>query len=111
MEARAIAKFVIFAPNKVRRFCRLVKGRKVPEARALLSVQSSPAAASLAKVIASAAANAEDRLGADKDELTVTAAYADDGMRYRRMLPRARGRADMTRKRTCHITVVVSDEE
>jgi len=111
MEARAVAKFVIFAPSKVRRFCRLVRGRKVPEARALLSVQSSPAARMLSKVIASAAANAEDRLGADKEELTVAVAYADDGLRMRRMRHRARGRADMMRRRTCHITVVVSDEE
>ncbi len=110
MEARAIAKFVRAAPSKVRRFCRLVRGRTVPQARAVLSVHPSPAARTLSKVIASAAANAEDRFGADRQELTVVEAHADDGLRWRRIRYRARGRADMMRKRTCHITVVVSDE-
>lgn len=110
MEVRAISKWVRTGPRKVRRFADLIRGKAVEEARAILGVQSSPAALVLRKTLDSAVANAENNHDLDSEDLVVSKAYADGGFDMPRMLPRARGRADRIRKRTCHVTVVLSDE-
>jgi large subunit ribosomal protein L22 len=111
MEVRSVARFVRTGPRKVRRYADLIRGRSLAEARAVLAVQSSPAAALLAKVLNSAAANAENNVGLDTETLAVKAAYADDGLTLPRVRYRARGRVDRIKKRTCHITVVLTDGE
>ena len=111
MEVRSVARFVRSAPRKVRRFAELIRGRGLAEARAILAVQSSPAAALLAKVVNSAAANAENNFSLDADALAVKSAHADDGLTLPRVRYRARGRVDRIKRRTCHITVVLTDGE
>jgi len=110
MEARAVAKWIHRGPRKVRKFIELIRGRTADEARAILGVQASPAAADVLSCLNSAVANGENNHGMDSDEMIVLTAVVDEGPRMRRLRPRARGRADIQRRPTCHITVVVSDE-
>lgn len=107
-EARAVARFVRMSPYKVRAVADLVRGRPVVEAVELLSFSSRAAALPLRKVIESAAANAQNKYGFDKEELYISTLYVDEGPTLRRWRPRARGRATRIRKRSCHITVGVS---
>lgn len=111
MEARAIAKYVRIGPRKVMRYAALVRGKALGEALAVLGVQPSPAARALNLVIDSAVANAENNHGMDKSDLTVKTVMIDGSTKMPRLKPRARGRADRYVRRTCHITVVVSDGE
>jgi len=95
----------------VRRYAELIVGKEIADARAILAVQNSPAARELAKVLNSAVANAENNHDLDADDLWVEKAYVDEGLILPRMRPRARGRADRIKKRTCHVTVVLTDGE
>ncbi|WP_020662797.1 50S ribosomal protein L22 [Amycolatopsis benzoatilytica] len=105
--AVARARFVRDSPMKVRRVIELVKGRSVSEALAVLRFAPQAASTPLAKVIASAAANAENNLQLDPETLWIKSATADEGPTLKRIRPRAQGRAYRIRKRTSHITVVV----
>ena len=86
-----------------------IRGRSVPEARTILAFTSRAAAVDIEKVLRSAVANAESAHGLDGDELVVLAAYADEGPTLKRWRARARGRVNRIRKRTCHITLIVSE--
>ena len=94
--------------------CRLVvdqiRGKSVESAIDLLSFSNKKAAALVKKVLMSAISNAEHNEGADIDELKVSRCFVDEGPTMKRWRPRARGRADRILKRTCHITVSVSDD-
>jgi large subunit ribosomal protein L22 len=105
--AVAKARFVRVSPSKARRVIDLVRGKSVAEA--LNTLRWAPQAASqpVAKVIASAAANAQNNNGLDPATLVVATIYADDGPTAKRIRPRAQGRAFRIRRRTSHITVVV----
>ena len=81
-----------------------IRGRTVPEARTILAFTQRAAAIDIEKVLRSAVANAEANHGLDGDELFVEAAYADEGPTLKRWRPRARGRVNRIRKRTCHVT-------
>ena len=105
--ARAVAKYVHMSPTKVRRVTALVKGRRVAEALDILRYAPQAAATPVYKVIASAAANAENNHAMDRDSLVVAVAIADEGPTLKRIRPRAQGRAYRIRKRTSHITVEV----
>jgi large subunit ribosomal protein L22 len=105
--ARATAKYVHMSPTKVRRVVALIKGRPVADALDILRFAPQAAARPLFKVVASAAANAENNHDMDRDTLVVAAAYADEGPTLKRIRPRAQGRAYRIRKRTSHITVEV----
>ncbi len=107
--ARAVAKYVRMSPTKVRRVIALVKGRPVEEALSILRFAPQAAATPVYKVIASAAANAENNHGMDGDNLVVAVAMADEGPTLKRIRPRAQGRAYRIRKRTSHITVEVEE--
>jgi large subunit ribosomal protein L22 len=109
MEARAIAKYVRFGPRKVMRYADLVRGQALGKARATLGVQASPAARALSVVLESAVANAENNHNMDAADLTVKTVMIDGSLKMPRLRPRARGRADRYIRRTCHITVIVSD--
>jgi len=111
VEAKATAKYVRISPRKVRVVVDLIRGKKVQEALAILKYTPKRASEAVTKVIKSAAANAEHNLQANKDELFVTAAYVDQGPTLKRYQARAMGRADILRKRTSHITVVVGDKK
>jgi len=111
MEARSVARFVRTGPRKVRRYADLIRGRSLADARGILAVQSSPAAGLLAKVLNSAAANAENNFGLDTESLSVHTTFVDQAVSIPRVRYRARGRVDRIRKPSCHITVVLSDGE
>ena len=110
MEARAAAKWIHRGPRKARKFMKLIRGCAVDEAQAILEVQASPAAREILGCLNSAAANGENNHNMDRAEMIVSKAVADEGPRMRRMRPRARGRADIQVRPTCHITIVVSDK-
>jgi large subunit ribosomal protein L22 len=94
--------------------CRLVvdqiRGKSVESAIDILSFSNKKAADLVKKVLMSAISNAEHNEGADIDELKVSRCFVDEGPTMKRWRPRARGRADRILKRTCHITVSVSDD-
>ena len=110
MEARAVAKYVRMSPIKLQPVCDLVRGKDLNDALAILKFTPNHAAADVAKVVKSAAANAVHNNGLQEEALYVKACYADEGMTLKRWMPRAKGRAAQILKRTSHITVVVSDE-
>ncbi len=87
-----------------------IRGRSVPEARTILAFTSRAAATDIDKVLRSAVANAEANHGLDGDELIVEVAYADEGPTLKRWKPRARGRVNRIRKRTCHVTLVLVEQ-
>ena len=105
--AAAKARFVRVSPSKARRVIDLVRGKSVAEALDILRWAPQAASEPVAKVIASAAANAQNNNGLDPSTLVVATVYADDGPTAKRIRPRAQGRAFRIRRRTSHITVVV----
>jgi large subunit ribosomal protein L22 len=105
--AVAIARFVQISPTKARRVIDLVRGKSVAEALDILRWAPQSASEPVAKVIASAAANAQNNNGLDPATLVVATVYADGGPTAKRIRPRAQGRAFRIRRRTSHITVVV----
>jgi large subunit ribosomal protein L22 len=109
MKVRAQAKYVRESPYKVRRVLDLVRGLPVHEAEDVLRLTQRGATEPIEKVLKSAVANAEHNHALDIDDLVVAEAYADEGPTLKRYRPRARGRATRIRKRTSHITIVVSD--
>ena len=106
-EARAIAKNVRVTPRKVRLVIDLVRGKDVKEALGLLANLNKAASVPVAKLIKSAAANATNNFGMDEDKLYVATIYANDGLRMKRYMPRAKGSASGLVKRASHITVIV----
>jgi large subunit ribosomal protein L22 len=110
VRARAIARHVHMSPTKVRRVIALIKGRPVQDALDILRFSPQAACEPLYKVVASAAANAQNNLDLDPDTLVVAVAMADEGPTLKRIRPRAQGRAYRIRKRTSHITVEVESQ-
>src|SRR5262245_2085323 len=110
MRVRAQAKWVRTSARKARIVRDLSRGRSVPEARTILAFTTRAAATDIEKVLRSAVANAESSHGLDGDELVVEAAYADEGPTLKRWKPRARGRVNRIRKRTCHVTLVLAEQ-
>jgi large subunit ribosomal protein L22 len=104
-EVRAQAKYVRMSPRKARLVAEHIRGRSVPEARAVLAFTAREAAGELEKVLQSAVSNAEANHGIAEDRLYISAAYVDGGPVMKRWRARARGRVARIRKRTCHITV------
>jgi large subunit ribosomal protein L22 len=105
--ATAKARFVRVSPTKARRVIDLVRGKSVSEALDILRWAPQAASEPVAKVIASAAANAQNNDGLDPATLVVATVYADEGPTAKRIRPRAQGRAYRIRRRTSHITVIV----
>ena len=105
--AVAKARFVRISPTKARRVIDLVRGKSVTEALDILRWAPQDASEPVAKVIASAAANAQNNEGLDPSTLVVATIHADGGPTAKRIRPRAQGRAFRIRKRTSHITVIV----
>jgi large subunit ribosomal protein L22 len=88
----------------------LIRGLPAAEAQTVLRFAPQAASEPVGKVLASAIANAENNHGMNTDALVVSAAYVDEGPTLKRFRPRAQGRAYRIRKRTSHITVVVSED-
>jgi large subunit ribosomal protein L22 len=108
-EVRAQAKYVRMSPRKARLVAEHIRGRSVPEARAVLAFTTREAAGALEKVLQSAVSNAEANHGIAEDRLYVKATYVDSGPVLKRWRARARGRVARIRKRTCHITVQLAE--
>ena len=109
MEVAAKLKGARISAQKARLVADQIRGKAVEEALTELEFSTKKAAAIVKKVLNSAIANAEHNEGADIDELKVSTIFVDEGMTMKRIRPRAKGRADRIFKRTCHITVKVSD--
>jgi len=105
---RARASYVRSSAYKAREVLDLIRGKSCADAQDILAFSERDVARPIGKVLDSALANAEHNDGLDADELYVSACYADEGPTLKRWRPRARGRATRIRKRTCHITVIVS---
>ncbi len=105
--AVAKARFVRVSARKARRVIDMVRGKSVSDALDILRWTPQAASGPVAKVIASAAANAQNNNGLDPATLVVATVYADEGPTGKRIRPRAQGRAFRIRRRTSHITVVV----
>ncbi|MFV0478876.1 MAG: 50S ribosomal protein L22 [Parahaliea sp.] len=111
MEVAARLKGARISAQKARLVADQVRGMPVEKALDLLEFSPKKAAHIVKKILDSAIANAENNEGADVDELKVSSIFVDEGMTMKRLRPRAKGRADRIFKRSCHITVKVSDGE
>ncbi len=109
MEVAAKLRHGRMSAQKARLVADQVRGLSVEEALDILSFSVKKAAGLIKKVLASAIANAENNNGLDVDELRVAKICVDEGPSMRRFRARAKGRANRIVKRSCHITVVVSD--
>jgi large subunit ribosomal protein L22 len=105
---RAVLRHSRTSASKVRQVLDLIRGQDADRAAEILSLGDREAAVTVGKVLASAVANAVHNDGLDAEELFVSACYADEGSTLKRWRPRARGRATRIRKRTSHITIIVS---
>ncbi len=110
MEAKALARYIRLSPQKARLVVDLIRGKGAEDALNLLSMSQKRAAFTVAKVLRSAIANAEDKGASDVDKLYVKTVFVDQGPTMKRMRARAMGRSNMIRKRTSHITVVVDEK-
>ena len=105
---RAQVKYVRVSAYKAREVLDLIRGKHVADADEILEFVERDIAIIIRKALASAVANATNNDGQDPEALFVSACYADEGPTLKRWRPRARGRATRIRKRTCHITIIVS---
>ena len=109
MEAIAKHRFARISPQKARLVADQLRGKPVAQALEILNFSNKKAADLIKKVLESAIANAEHNEGADIDNLNVAKIFVDEGPTMKRIMPRAKGRADRILKRSSHITVVVAD--
>jgi len=110
MEVSATAKRLRLSAQKARLVVDLVRGKPVSEALNVLTFSTKKGADIVRKVLESAIANAENNEAADVDDLVISEVFVNEGFTLKRIQPRAKGRADRISKRTCHITVRVSDQ-
>ena len=111
MEVRAVVKNTGVSPRKVRPLVDMIRGKKVEEALTILRFTPTPTARVVAKVVKSAAANAENNFEMSPSDLKIVKIFADGARSMRRYRPRARGQASAIIKRSSHITVIVSEQE
>ena len=110
MEVAANLKGAKLSAQKARLVVDQIRGKSAESALELLQFSGRKGADIIKKVLESAIANAEHNEGADVDELKVSTIFVDEGMTMKRIRPRAKGRADRILKRSCHITVKVSEK-
>ena len=111
MEVRAVARDTGVSPSKVRPLVDMVRGKRVDEALTMLKFAPSPVARVVAKVVKTAAANAENNFQMTPSDLRIVNILADKARTLKRFRPRARGRASPILKRSSHITVTVAEQE
>ena len=107
---RAVAKYVRVSPRKVQIVIDLIRGKKVDDALAILMYTPKSAAPVVEKLLNSAIANAENNLEMNRDDLYVAEVYANQGLTLKRYWARSHGRADMIKKHTSHITIVLDQK-
>jgi len=108
MEASATARHIRITPRKARQVIDLIRGKMVGDARSILTFTPLHAARIVKKVLDSAVANAEVKKIGDVDSLKIAQAFVNQGVTMKRMRARAMGRGNVIRKRTSHITLVLS---
>ncbi len=108
MEASATARHIRITPRKARQVIDLIRGKMVGDARSILSFTPLHAARIVKQVLDSAVANAEQKKLGDVDSLKIAKAMVNQGVTMKRMRARAMGRGNVIRKRTSHITLVLS---
>jgi len=111
VQVRAVLKHTGIPASKVRPLVDMVRGKNVDEALDLLKFTPTPKAQVVAKLVKSAVANAENNFQMVPSDLKIIQIYADEARPMKRFRPRSRGRASRIRKRSSHITVIVSEQE
>ena len=109
MESKAIMRYVRITPRKARRVVDLIKGKRADEAMLSLKFMPYRGAVLVSKLLRSAMANAEQKEAVAPEEMKIVKAFVDEGPVMKRMRPRAMGRANIIKKKTSHITLVLSD--
>ena len=109
----AVAKYIRVSPYKVRTVLALIRGKSYKEAKAILDYSVNGSALAVKKVLMSAAANAENNMGMDKNDLYVAECFVTPGIlkNMKRVRPRAQGRAFRVLKRTSHVTIVLRERQ
>ena len=110
MESIATAKYIRVGPRKVRRIVKHLVGKTAEEALVILRFLPHHSSRILEKVLKSAVANAEQKKNPDPENMKVKNIHVNEGPTMKRLRPRAMGRANIIRKRTSHITVLLSDD-
>ena len=110
METRAYVKGTRLSPQKAGLVADVIRGKNVDEAMSFLEFSKKKASMVIRKLLESAIANAENNNNADIDKLLIKSIIVNQGMRLKRIKPRARGRADRITKPTCHIEIILTDE-
>ena len=110
LEARAILRYARISSRKVKIVADLIRGKKVEEALAIVKFTPKASSEVLEKLLKSAIANAENNHGMNRGNLVVSEIYANQGPTLKRIRPAAKGSAVRIRKRTCHITIVLKEE-
>ncbi len=111
METKAVLKSAQMSAQKARLVADLIRGQKAERALDMLHFSKKKAAQLIKKLLSSAIANAENNSGIDIDDLYVSKIFVDEGSRMKRFSARARGRSDRIIKRSCHITVMVAEDQ
>ena len=111
METRAYLKGTRLSPQKAGLVANAVRGKSVQDAMDFLVFNKQKGSAVIKKLLESAIANAENNEKADIDLLVIKSIIVNQGLRLKRMKPRARGRADRIIKPTCHIEIILTDQE
>jgi large subunit ribosomal protein L22 len=109
VESKAILKYARIAPRKVRRVTDLIKGKKAGDAMINLDFLPHKGSKIVSKILKSAMANAEQKKVADPESMKISKVFVNQGPTMKRMTPRAMGRADVIKKRTSHITVILEE--
>lgn len=111
MEAKAILKYAKVTPRKARRVVDLIRGKRAGAAMLSLRFMPYRAARPIEKLLKSAMANAENKIAnTDAEALVISRAFVDQGSTMKRVEQRAMGRANIIKKRSCHITLVLTEE-
>ncbi len=111
MEAKAVAKYVRMSPIKLKPVTDLVRGKDLDEALTILKFTPGKGSQIVEKVVASAAANAENNFDMDRDKLYVAEVYANQGPTMKRWEPGSQGRSSILLKRTSHVGVTLREKE
>jgi large subunit ribosomal protein L22 len=111
MESKAILRYARITPRKARRVIDLIKGKNAGDALLFLRFMPYRGARFVEKLLKSAIANAEQKKAVNPESMKIIKSLVDQGPTMKRIETRAMGRANVIRKRTCHITLVLSEEE
>lgn len=109
MSVTAKLRYLRIAPRKVRLVANLIRGKSVEEAQTILNFTVKKAAQPLIKLLKSAIANAKNNFQLDSKNLYISKIMVDEGPKYKRWMPRARGQASEIQKKTSHLTIILEE--